>query len=258
MKSFSRLVSVFVSLALCSGMKGMAQTNFQVLFNAGSTPLAGSDTVYMYAGVGISGPGDHWGYATGDWVQPGTGLGRMTSLGTNVWSICIDPVSYFSQGIGGSLPAGATLYNIDLKFHRRDKSVVVDKTPTNGDIYISLPAQQSTWEPIVHGDYQNCSLGIQQIEVSNGVLTNYPNPVKESTTIVYSLNMGGEVKLNIMNSLGIRVKQLVNGYRSGGLHSVQWNGVNEKGMTVKDGMYFYNLEFDGKVIQTNKMIVSRN
>jgi len=29
-------------------------------------------------------------------------------------------------------------------------------------------------------------------------------------------------------------------------------------MTVKDGMYFYNLEFDGKVIQTNKMIVSRN
>ncbi len=253
----TRFKAFLFSVMLMGPVGVLGQSNFQVTFNAGATALAGADTVFMYAGIGTMGSTDHWGYATGEYIQPGTGLGRMTSLGQNVWSICIEPYSYFSQGIGGTLPGSVTIYNLDLKFHNKDKTIVVDKTPFNTGIFIDMLMQQSNWEPVIHGEYQNCSLGIQQVEVSNGVLTNYPNPVKESTTIVFSLNYGGEVKLSIMNALGLRVKQLVNGFRSSGIHSVMWNGVNEKGMRVKDGMYFYNLEYNGKVIQTNKMIVSR-
>ncbi len=244
-------------ISVLTADKIIAQSNFQITFNATGTALANSDSVYVYAGIGWQHPDDHWQFKTGELIQPGSGIGKMASLGNNLWSICLEPYSYFSQGSGGQVPAGATIYNVDLKFHNKTASIIIEKSSSGNDIFISMANQSSTWEPVVKGMYQNCTLGIQHIEISNGVLTNYPNPVKESTTIVFSLTTGGDVKLNIMNSIGNKIFQLVSGTRTAGIHSVVWNCVDQRGLPVKDGMYFFNLEYNGKVIQTNKMVVSR-
>jgi photosystem II stability/assembly factor-like uncharacterized protein len=70
---------------------------------------------------------------------------------------------------------------------------------------------------------------------------NYPNPFNPSTTIPYSLAKRSEVSLRIYNSLGQRIKTLVNTMQPAGKHKAFWDGTNEQGIRVASGTYFYRL-----------------
>jgi hypothetical protein len=67
---------------------------------------------------------------------------------------------------------------------------------------------------------------------------NYPNPFNLRTTIPYSLEQGGLVRLSIYDLLGRRVVTLVDGVQLSGQHEVVWNGVSETGVPVASGVYF--------------------
>ncbi len=73
---------------------------------------------------------------------------------------------------------------------------------------------------------------------------NYPNPFNPETTILYSLQEAGKVKLSIYNVMGQRVKQVVNGYQTAGHHMIIWNGRDEHNNPLPSGIYFYQLEFN--------------
>jgi len=81
---------------------------------------------------------------------------------------------------------------------------------------------------------------------------NYPNPFNASTEISYSLPVESEVKLAIYNIRGQKVKTLVDGKQTAGVHKVTWDGKNDKGESVASGVYFYTIKA-GSYIQTNKM-----
>lgn len=80
-------------------------------------------------------------------------------------------------------------------------------------------------------------------------LTNYPNPVNESTTIEFVLNSKANVTLQIWDAYGRLMETLVNSQLSEGKHSVVFNKKN-----LKSGIYYYSLTADRKR-KTNKMVV---
>ena len=66
---------------------------------------------------------------------------------------------------------------------------------------------------------------------------NYPNPFNPTTTIKYTLPEASNVKLTLINSLGEKVMDLVNGKVNSGNHEVKLNGSN-----LASGIYFYRLQ----------------
>lgn len=84
------------------------------------------------------------------------------------------------------------------------------------------------------------------------LLQNYPNPFNPQTEIAYTLPEGSNVKLEIYNVLGQKVKVLADEYQSAGTKKVVWDGRNENGEKVSSGIYFYRLDA-GNYVQTKKM-----
>jgi len=78
---------------------------------------------------------------------------------------------------------------------------------------------------------------------------NYPNPFNPVTVINYGMPAAGNVKLTVYNSIGVKLVELVNGYKSSGNHSVTFNSEN-----YPSGVYFYKLE-TGEFSETKKMTI---
>ena len=85
----------------------------------------------------------------------------------------------------------------------------------------------------------------------------YPNPFIYSTSINYSLKESGLVVLSIYNLKGQFVKNIVNTQKERGEHSAFWDGRDENGLSVKNGIYLYTLHTgDGRIV-AKRMVVLR-
>ncbi|MCD4819853.1 MAG: S8 family serine peptidase [Candidatus Cloacimonetes bacterium] len=71
---------------------------------------------------------------------------------------------------------------------------------------------------------------------------NYPNPFNPETTIEFNLANESKTTLVIYNIKGQKVKTLINGDRKAGFHQVVWQGKDEIGNQVANGVYLYRLK----------------
>jgi hypothetical protein len=85
---------------------------------------------------------------------------------------------------------------------------------------------------------------------------NYPNPFNPTTRIQFSMPASAHVRLDIYNTLGQRIKTLTDQQMQAGAHSLLWNGTNDSGETVSNGIYYYRLNSDIGVL-TKKMLFLR-
>jgi len=85
---------------------------------------------------------------------------------------------------------------------------------------------------------------------------NYPNPFNPTTTITFALPRRADVRLDIFNILGQRVRTLVNRPMEAGTHAVEWDSRDESGMPAASGIYLYRLR-TGESGSTRKMILLR-
>jgi hypothetical protein len=69
----------------------------------------------------------------------------------------------------------------------------------------------------------------------------YPNPFNPSTTISYDLPLSSLVSLSIYDIAGRLVKTLDKGFKGVGNHTVVWDGKDNFGNTVSNGIYVYKL-----------------
>ena len=81
---------------------------------------------------------------------------------------------------------------------------------------------------------------------------NYPNPFNPSTEISFSIDQALDVNLSIYNMLGQKVRTLTDGAKNAGSHTVQWNGIDDMGISVSTGIYLYRLTSGSKSV-TKKM-----
>ena len=93
------------------------------------------------------------------------------------------------------------------------------------------------------------------IPVKYSMAQNYPNPFNPSTTIKYSLPKEGNVVLKVYSVMGEEVKTLVNGFRSAGVHTVNFDASSAKG-GLTSGLYFYKLETP-EFSKTMKMLLAK-
>ncbi len=83
---------------------------------------------------------------------------------------------------------------------------------------------------------------------------NFPNPFNPSTTIPFTLDTAGQVRLTVYNVMGQRVATLLDDYCSPGAHTVNWHGLDDNGNNVSAGLYLYKLTFDNRH-ETRKMLL---
>ena len=74
------------------------------------------------------------------------------------------------------------------------------------------------------------------------LMQNYPNPFNPSTTIGYTLAKPSNVVIRIVNTKGQLVKTLTNTYQHAGVYYVRWDGDDEFGQSVANGVYMCQLK----------------
>ncbi len=79
---------------------------------------------------------------------------------------------------------------------------------------------------------------------------NYPNPFNPSTTIKYSLPVGENIQIRVVNILGQLVSILKDGYQSAGQHQIIFNGDN-----LSSGVYFIQLTAQNKTLTKKIMLL---
>ena len=82
------------------------------------------------------------------------------------------------------------------------------------------------------------------------VYQNYPNPFNPSTNIDFELPRTAQVKLEVYDVMGRRVKTLANGTFRLGTYSIPFDGAE-----LSSGTYLYRLQIDGMSITKKMMLV---
>ncbi len=98
--------------------------------------------------------------------------------------------------------------------------------------------------------------GISLVPLDYELAQNFPNPFNPVTHIPYTLKQQQDVRLEIFNVLGQRVKTLVNGVQASGRYTISWDGRNEQGHAVGNGIYVYRLRA-GEFTEVRKMVLLR-
>ena len=82
---------------------------------------------------------------------------------------------------------------------------------------------------------------------------NTPNPFNIRTVLSWFLNTPGPVRLEIYNTLGQRVRTLVDEVQAPGRHRVSWDARDQRGAPVAAGVYLSQLQYPGGV-QTQRLL----
>lgn len=83
-----------------------------------------------------------------------------------------------------------------------------------------------------------------------------PNPARGSVKISFSLTASAHVALEIFDISGKLVRSLTEGGRPEGIHTVAWDGRDNAGKPVANGIYFYRLT-TGDYTATRKLTIIR-
>jgi hypothetical protein len=81
---------------------------------------------------------------------------------------------------------------------------------------------------------------------------NYPNPFNPATVIEYALPKISQVKIDIYNILGQKVRNLVDELQEPGYKTIQWDAKDGNGVEVSSGVYFFRIEA-GDFVDCKKM-----
>ena len=115
--------------------------------------------------------------------------------------------------------------------------------------------------------YEYTPLGADnEITFTPDTLSNHPNPFNPSTEISFQTSDFSEIEsaeIVIYNIKGqkVRVFTFPNGslgtsdQLSSGQHSITWDGTDQNNQVVSSGVYFYQLEVDGKAVATKKCLL---
>lgn len=217
----------------------------------------------LQLGVAVNGP------ITGTWATWGASL--MT-----------DPIrQMFDDGTHGDAVAGDSIYSTQFEFKAGVHVVgqefkfgigggdneggygnnhienIDDTNPT-----FTINAQFGSIDPVSYFTWDfDLRKPTSVKEVDRGIVPshfaleqNYPNPFNPTTEIIYSLPKETAVNLIIFNTLGQKVAILVSQKQSPGTYQVSWNGLDQNGISLPTGMYFYRLEA-GSFTSTKKMLL---
>jgi len=130
--------------------------------------------------------------------------------------------------------------------------------PANHLSYVD-PNTQIVTPAFVKGIITVVSSAVKELETSvipqdYALEQNYPNPFNAGTVIRFQQPTDGNVKIDVYNILGRKVRTLVDEFRVAGTHQTDWNGRFDDGVEVATGVYFYRITAEG-FTSTRKMVL---
>ena len=137
---------------------------------------------------------------------------------------------------------------------------VVDSniTDTLADFSLHIFANQGTYETFAYFTVILSPLGIaegeHQLPYTYALLQNYPNPMRNITTIRYQLPKKEKVSLKIYDVVGRLVKTLINELKEPGYYTIHWHGNDDSERKASAGVYFYRIQA-GNYTSTKKMVL---
>ena len=85
---------------------------------------------------------------------------------------------------------------------------------------------------------------------------NYPNPFNPETLFEYKVGQAGNIRIEIYNAIGQKIKTVVDALHPEGTYVARWDGTNDAGAKVTTGVYFYRLRAKN-AFMTRKMILAK-
>ena len=127
-----------------------------------------------------------------------------------------------------------------------------------------------SWRVIVYNEYGDSrpnitnsfrtqislSDGEKNLEITNRLIGNYPNPFNPSTTISFEIIEDNAVSIEIFNIRGQKIRALLNEDLEKGQHTIIWNGKGDDGNNVASGIYFYRMSI-GDFNTTKRMLLMK-
>jgi hypothetical protein len=90
--------------------------------------------------------------------------------------------------------------------------------------------------------------------IATRLKSNYPNPFHPATTITFDIKDKAPVRIDIYNTKGQLIRNLINETKSNGRHEAVWNGKDNYGNKVASGIYQYRMQ-TGKYRATHTMLM---
>jgi hypothetical protein len=143
-------------------------------------------------------------------------------------------------------------WSSSMDWHFHEYQLTAGKHLLTWELYNPIDGPSQAWLDNIFFPSNSVVVGVstkKNIPQKFKLFQNYPNPFNPSTKIKFNLASAGHVSLIIYNTLGQKVKELINNFLSAGQHSVIFNG---KGLT--SGVYYYRLNENGRT-QIRKMIL---
>ncbi|MFA7124037.1 MAG: FlgD immunoglobulin-like domain containing protein, partial [Candidatus Delongbacteria bacterium] len=100
---------------------------------------------------------------------------------------------------------------------------------------------------VVYDDIYLNAIEDDNIQVSDFLLNNYPNPFNPSTKISFMLKSDSNIELSVYNLKGELVRTIANGLYKSGHHELNWDGKDSDQKSVTSGVYILKLSVDDKV-----------
>ena len=130
------LILIGIFLGFTNAPAAVLTINYDA--SIGVSGLTAASQVYLHSGANdVAGPldGSTWNYVVGNWGNA-DGIGEMTNVGNNQWTITFDPIAYYNQAANGPV-GGTSIQRIGLVFRNGDGSLT-GKDANNADIFIDL------------------------------------------------------------------------------------------------------------------------
>lgn len=83
---------------------------------------------------------------------------------------------------------------------------------------------------------------------------NHPNPFNPNTIINFDIRIKANVKIDIYNILGQKLREFEEGELPPGKYSIEWDGTDARGNKLSTGIYFYRIKA-GEYEQSKKMML---
>ena len=83
---------------------------------------------------------------------------------------------------------------------------------------------------------------------------NFPNPFNATTWIPFGLDTSGQVKLEIYDITGRKVRTLIDGFYQQG-DVVKWDGRDDQNRVVATGVYVYQIRFQDRMLSKKMMLM---
>jgi hypothetical protein len=80
-----------------------------------------------------------------------------------------------------------------------------------------------------------------------------PNPTTGQASFTLRLPNRGDVALSVFDVRGRKLGSILNTHLEAGERSVTWNGVDERGVRCRPGLYFVRMTVDGRIVTTRSV-----